>query len=125
MNYSRIARIALKQIKKAGVKCVLRIPNNDDEYNKETAGYPGTYVKHEGFCVVTSYKAAAIDGAVIRETDKSLLCILPVEPPPAIGLIDVYDKKTGVVTGTYTVIHVEKICPDNTTVIAYKIQGRK
>jgi hypothetical protein len=124
MNYSRIVKTAKKQIQKAGTKCVLRIPSGDAEYNPDTAGYDGPYAEYPGYCVVTSYKAAAIDGTVIKATDKSLLCVLPVEPEPSVGLIDVYNK-AGELTGAYTVGLVEKICPDNSTVIAYKIQGKK
>jgi hypothetical protein len=124
MNYSRTARTAEKLINKNGTKCVLRIPPGNEEYDEQTGDYAGVPAEYPGVCVVTSYKAGAIDGTVIRETDKSLLCVLPVEPPTDVGLIDVFDK-AGAATGTYTVIHVEKICPDNTTVIAYKIQGRR
>jgi hypothetical protein len=124
MNYSRIARTTKKLIEANGTRCILRIPPSDEEYNAETGAYEGVTAEYPGVCVVTSYKAAVIDGTLIRGTDKSLLCVLPVDPPPSVGLIDVYDR-AGVVTDTYTVVHVEKICPDNTTVIAYKIQGRK
>jgi hypothetical protein len=124
MGYAWAARLARKSITENGTKCVLRVPPGDEEYDAETGAYEGVAAEYPGVCVVTSYKAAAIDGTLIRGTDKSLLCVLPVDPPPSVGLIDVYDR-TGVVTDTYTVVHVEKICPDNTTVIAYKIQGRK
>jgi hypothetical protein len=119
-----MAKTAKEQIRKAGTKCVLRIPSGDAEYNPDTVDYDGPYAEYDGICVVTSYKAAAIDGTVIKATDKALLCVLPVEPEPSVGLVDVYSK-AGEITGTYTVGLVEKISPDNTTVIAYKIQGRR
>jgi hypothetical protein len=124
MNYSRAAKTAEKLIRKHGTKCVLRVPSGSAEYDPDTAGYAGLYAAYDGICVVTSYKASAIDGTVIRASDKSLLCVLPAEPRPSVGLMELYDK-AGELTDTYTVGLVEKICPDNSTVIAYKVQGRK
>ncbi len=123
MNYKRIAKLTKKQIQGNGTACVLRIPASGDDYNPETDSYDGTAEKHQGTCIVTSYSASAIDGTIIQGRDKKLLCVLPIEPPALKSVIDVYDN-SGNVTGTYTVVYVEKICPDNTTVIAYKIQGR-
>jgi hypothetical protein len=119
-----MAGLAEKQIRKNGTKCVLRIPTNSGGYDPDAVDYTGGCAEYAGYCLVSAYKAASIDGTIIRSGDKSLLCVLPAEPLPSISAVDVYDK-SGAIQDSYEVVSVESVCPDAATVILYRVHGRK
>jgi hypothetical protein len=50
--------------------------------------------------------------------------VFPAEPKPDVSLVDVY-KKNGTLAATYNVINCSPLAPDATTVIIYRVQGRK
>jgi regulator of extracellular matrix RemA (YlzA/DUF370 family) len=124
MNYLRTARITKKLITKNGTKAVLRIPTGESVWDDNTATWINEYEKYKGVCLITNYEQEDIDGTLIEVGDRKLLCVFPVEPRLKISLVDVY-KKTGVLDATYTVENCNVLVPDATTVIMYKIQGRK
>jgi hypothetical protein len=124
MNYSRVARTTKKLITKDGTKATLRIPAGRQIWDDDSASWITGYEEHKGMCLVTSYEQKDIDGSLIKAGDRKLLCVFPAEPESKVSLVDVY-KKTGALDATYTVEDYSALVPDATTVILFKIQGRK
>jgi hypothetical protein len=124
MNYKRIAKLTEQKIRQYGTKAVLRTPTGGSVWDNENAEWIDQYEEHQGVCLVTSYEQGEIDGTVIKQEDRRLLCVFPAEPKPSISLVDVY-KKTGALDATYNVVSFSPLAPDSTTVILYKIQGRR
>jgi hypothetical protein len=119
-----MAKKAKRQIKKYGAKAVLRIPAGESVWDDDTASYTETYNEYKGVCLVTNYKQEDIDGTLIEVGDKRLLCVFPAEPKPKISLVDVY-KKNGTLDATYTAVDFSTLAPDASTVILYRVQGRR
>jgi hypothetical protein len=124
MNYLRSARTTKKLITKNGTKAVLRIPTGKPVWDDDNGIWIDGYEPHQGVCLVTSYEQEDINGTLIKAGDRKLLCVFPAEPEPKVSLVDVY-KKTGELDATYTVENYSSLVPDATTIILYKIQGRK
>jgi hypothetical protein len=124
MNYLRSARTARKMITKNGTKAVLRIPAGKSVWDDDNGVWIDGYEEHQGVCLVTNYKQEDIDGTLIEAGDRLLLCAFPVEPKPKVSLVDVY-KKTGELDATYNAVTCKPLSPDATTIILFKIQGRK
>jgi hypothetical protein len=124
MNFLRMAKLTEKKIRQFGTKAVLRIPTGESVWDDDTASYIGTYDEYNGVCLVTGYEQEDIDGTLIEAGDRRLLCVFPVEPKPKVSLVDVY-KKTGALDATYNVVDFSSVKPDATTVILFRIQGRK
>jgi hypothetical protein len=124
MNYKRTAKKAERKIRQYGTKAVLRTPTGDSVWDDNNAVWIDQYEEHQGVCLVTNYEQGEIDGTVIKQEDRRLLCMFPAEPKPSISLVDVY-KKTGALDATYNVESFSPLAPDSTTVILFKVQGRK
>jgi hypothetical protein len=124
MNYKVLGKKVEKKIRQYGTKAVLRIPDGESVWDDNTASYIETYNEYQGVCLVTSYEQEDIDGSLIKAGDSKLLCVFPVEPEPDISLVDVY-KKNGALDKTYQVVTSSPLAPDSTTVILFKIQGRR
>jgi hypothetical protein len=124
MNFLRSARLAKKMITKNGAKAVLRIPASEPVWDDDTASYTETYNEYQGVCLVTNYEQEDIDGTLIEAGDKRLLCVFPAEPKPKVSLVDVY-KKDGALDATYTAVNFSTLAPDASTVILYRVQGRR
>jgi hypothetical protein len=124
MNFAKIASLARRQIKKYGTKAVLRTPTGGSVWDDNNAEWIDQYEEHQGVCLVTSYEQREIDGTVIKQEDRRLLCVFPAEPKPSVSLVDLY-KKTGALDATYNVVSFSPLAPDSTTVILFKIQGRR
>jgi hypothetical protein len=124
MKYFAVAKLAERKIRQYGTKAVLRIPTGESVWDDNTATWIDGYEEYQGVCLVTNYEQEDIDGTLIEVGDRKLLCVFPVEPKPKVSLVDVY-KKTGLLDATYTVENCGSLVPDATTVIMYKIQGRR
>jgi hypothetical protein len=124
MNYMRSARLARKMITKNGTKAVLRTPTGESLWDDNNAAWIDEFETYPGVCLVTNYEQGDIDGSLIEVGDKRLLCIFPVEPKPKVSLVDVY-KKSGALDATYNVVTFSTLAPDTSTVILYRIQGRR
>jgi hypothetical protein len=124
MDYLRSARLARRMITKNGAKAVLRIPTGQSIWDDNNAEWIDEYKEYQGVCLVTSYEQEDIDGSLIKAGDSKLLCVFPAEPEPDISLVDVY-KKNGALDATYHAITISPLSPDSTTVILFKIQGRR
>jgi hypothetical protein len=124
MSYSWAAQLAREEITKNGTKAVLRIPAGESVYDPETDSCIENYNEYQGVCLVTNYEQESIDGTVIEKNDRRLLCVFPVEPKPDVSLIDVY-KKNGTLDATYTAVTSSPLAPDASTVILFKVQGRR
>jgi hypothetical protein len=124
MNYNRIAKLAEKKIRQYGTKAVLRIPTGQSIWDDDNATWIDEFETYPGVCLVTSYEQEDVDGTLIEVGDKRLLCVFPVEPKPKVSLVDVY-KKNGALDATYTAVDFSTLAPDASTIILFKIQGRK
>jgi hypothetical protein len=124
MNYLRSAKLARRMISRNGAKAVLRIPTGESTWDDDTASYLETYDEYPGVCLVTNYEQEDLDGTLIQAGDSRLLCVFPAEPKPDVSLVDVY-KKNGTLAATYNVVNCSPLSLDATTVILFKIQGRK
>jgi regulator of extracellular matrix RemA (YlzA/DUF370 family) len=124
MDFLRSAKLAKNLITQNGTKAVLRIPTGESVWDDNNAAWIDEYEAHRGVCLVTNYEQEDIDGTLIEVGDKRLLCVFPVEPKPKVSLVDVY-KKNGALDATYNVVTFSTLAPDSSTVILYRIQGRK
>jgi hypothetical protein len=124
MEYLRPARLAKRMITKNGTKAVLRIPTGESVWDDDSASWVDEYKKYKGVCLVTNYKQEDINETLIKVGDKQLLCVFPVEPEPKVSLVDVY-KKNGALDATYNVVTFSTLAPDASTIIMYRVQGRK
>jgi hypothetical protein len=124
MNFLRSAKLARKLITKNGARAVLRIPAGESVWDDDTASYTETYNEYQGVCLVTNYEQEDIDETLIEAGDKRLLCVFPAEPKSKVSLVDVY-KKNGALDATYNVVTFSTLAPDASTVILYRVQGRR
>ena len=124
MQYLRSAKLTRKMITKNGTKAVLRIPTGEPVWDDDTASYVETYNEYRGVCLVTNYEQEDIDETLIEAGDKRLLCVFSAEPKPKVSLVDVY-KKNGTLDATYNVVTFSTLAPDASTIILYRVQGRK
>jgi hypothetical protein len=119
-----MAKLTEKKIRQYGTKAVLRIPAGEPVWDDDTASYVETYNEYRGVCLVTDYRQEDLDGTLIEAGDRRLLCVFSVEPKPKVSLVDVY-KKNGTLDATYNVITFGTLAPDASTIIMYRVQGRK
>jgi hypothetical protein len=124
MNYPALAKTAKRLIGSNGTRCQLKNPVGDPVYDPTTNDYIQNYDTYDGVCIVSSYADELINGSVIQSGDCRVTAVLPANPIPSLSKLDVYDKKGNLVE-MYQIINAQKISPDSTTVIVYRLQCRR
>ena len=126
INYGEMAATAKRLLGSNGTRCVLVNPSgNPPVYNPATNEYEKQEERFDGFCVVSGYEDRLVDGTVIKAGDRKVMAVLLGEPEPNLSSLEVYDKKGKILKDTYQVINANKVSPDATTVILYRLQCRK
>lgn len=116
MNYTKLSEMARKKCKQFGAICSL--VKVSSAYNSETHEAVDVETVHGGYGIVSTYDEMAVNGSTILLGDMRVTFTPHTTANPVTGdLIELNSKR-------YSIVNVNPLSPNGSTVIMYELQVR-